>query len=480
MPLDFTKPATTGNYSTGVLQPIVDAQKALAQWLDPVAAGTLTSPPTGAMRRVESTTAVERWNGSSWVQSIINGLSFSGGNSYIPNTLLIGTTTASSAKLAATAAAAPGAAAVAAVFGQGAAGVLSTETRVHIVGGEGTSRGVYISAINVNGSGNAHHMVLATGSSGSVPVERARVTHFGLNIGNTDGTTPLEVATDSNARGITIRGRSADNISGLNFYSNDGATSYSYIQGRPNGDTRYGARTDSGFHAFYTGASLAERLRVDNSGAKVTGDLETIGTVSGGTGSGGISFATRDGSGTLGTIKLVAGSTGRSGYAAFYSPANVRQGYIGFSQTTASSDAGLLNYIAGTHAFNGNVRIGSGGLKIGSSDLITRFESSEQSVPSATNTMTIAHGGTRVPDLFQVFLRCKTAELGYAVGAEVLIKDDMGDGNRAHQLQADATNVIWRYLPGGGATVPSLRNGSNTPAVITASNWRVVFKAHWL
>lgn len=65
MPIDFTKPATTGNYSTGVLQPIVDAHKALAQWLDPAVAGTLTSPPTGAKRY--SGGAMQQYNGSSWV-----------------------------------------------------------------------------------------------------------------------------------------------------------------------------------------------------------------------------------------------------------------------------------------------------------------------------------------------------------------------------------------------------------------------------
>lgn len=597
MPLDFTKPVVTGAYATDILPPIVDSQKALAQWLDPVAAGTLTGTPTGAMRRVDSTSALERWSGSAWVAAAINGVILAGANvgvgatpiqkfqvntatdrnvgvqsasiisggialkayndagsaqvglefgglsfgweiagtqrlglttsgltSTVPvvlpqgsasapglafggdlnngwwspaadrqawstggvermsldgTSLLLGTTTGTSARLAVTAAAASGAASVSAIFGQGAAGVVGTESRVHITAGEGTARGTYISAINTGGANNAHDLVFATSASASAPVERARVTNFGINIGNTDGATPLEVTTSSGARGITIRGRSADNISGLDFYSNDGATSYGYIQGRVNGDIRYGARTDSGFHAFYTGATLTERLRVDNSGAKVTGDLETVGTVFGGSGSGGIAFQSRDGGGTLGSLRLVNGSTIRSGYTAFYAANGVRQGYIGYSLSTGASDTGTLNYVGGNHDFLGTVDLSAAGaLRVNS--LITRFESAEQTVPSATNTMSIAHGGTRVPDLFQVFLRCKTAELGYSVGAEVLIKDDMGDGNRGHQLQADATNVVWRYLPGGGATVPQLRNASNAIAAITPGNWRAVFKAHWL
>jgi hypothetical protein len=37
----------------------------------------------------------------------------------------------------------------------------------------------------------------------------------------------------------------------------------------------------------------------------------------------------------------------------FYSAGGVRQGYIGFSTTTATTDAGTLPYVAGTHAFTG-------------------------------------------------------------------------------------------------------------------------------
>lgn len=77
MPIDFTKPTTSGNYSTGVLQPINDAMKALAQWLDPAVAGTLTSTPTGAYRL--NTGAVERFNGTSWVAQPINGINYSAG-----------------------------------------------------------------------------------------------------------------------------------------------------------------------------------------------------------------------------------------------------------------------------------------------------------------------------------------------------------------------------------------------------------------
>lgn len=70
MPLDFTKPVTTGNFSTGVLQPINDAQKALAFLLDPTYAGTLTSVPTGAKRLNGG--SFEQYNGSSWAAISMN------------------------------------------------------------------------------------------------------------------------------------------------------------------------------------------------------------------------------------------------------------------------------------------------------------------------------------------------------------------------------------------------------------------------
>jgi len=64
MPLNFNKPVVSGNYNTDVLQPIVDAQKALAQWLDPAVVGALTGTPTGAKRL--NAGVLEQFNGTSW------------------------------------------------------------------------------------------------------------------------------------------------------------------------------------------------------------------------------------------------------------------------------------------------------------------------------------------------------------------------------------------------------------------------------
>lgn len=188
------------------------------------------------------------------------------------------------------------------------------------------------------------------------------------------------------------------------------------------------------------------------------------------------------GNGVIGTAIAFTGvaTTRRKAMIAAYQDGGT-QGVTGLSfwinGSGSITNEALSEAMRITSAGDVDMRLGSGSLKI--AGLISRFESAEQAVPSATNVMTVAHGGSRIPDLFQVFLRCKTAELGYSVGDEVLIKDDQGDTSRAHQLQANATNVVWRYLP-GSSVAPSLRNGSNVATVITPGSWRAVFKAHWL
>lgn len=179
---------------------------------------------------------------------------------------LIGTTSAAG-PLTVMAPGTTGSATVLASFSTGAdnpTGTVGTESRLHLAAGAGISRSVYIGGLNVGGANNEQAMTFAVSPPTAVPAEVMRLGRFGLMIGNTNGATPLEVTADSSARAITIRGRSSDNVSSLNFYSNDGATNYSQIQGRVNGDTRYSATTNSGFHAFFTGASLTERMRINN------------------------------------------------------------------------------------------------------------------------------------------------------------------------------------------------------------------------
>lgn len=221
-------------------------------------------------------------------------------------------------------------------------------------------------------------------------------------------------------------------------------------------------------------------MRVNNTSFTTTVPINAGGLITGQSGTAAQAFVTFDASGTLGTLSIRNGSTSRSGYMEFFDPSSTRQGYIGYSQTTASTDAGTLNYVAGTHAFNGVVQISSGSLRVGSSNLITRYESAEQSVPTAGGGTSFAHGGTRAPDLVQCYLRCKTAELGFAVGDEVIFNLQNSNATRDFLIGANATTVFYRW-DRAGSDVPAVRHFSTGAwTSITTGNWRLVFKAHWL
>jgi hypothetical protein len=73
-------------------------------------------------------------------------------------------------------------------------------------------------------------------------------------------------------------------------------------------------------------------------------------------------------------------------------------------------------------------------------------------------------------------LRCKTTEGGWNVGDE--INAVMDDGSRAMHVIANATNVYYNYV--GAGITPSIRNTSGTLISVTAANWKLVFKCHWL
>lgn len=177
------------------------------------------------------------------------------------------------------------------------------------------------------------------------------------------------------------------------------------------------------------------------------------------------------------------GTTRRKAMVAAYQD-GATQGVTGLSFLVNGSPSitneALTEVLKISSAGNVDLTQGSGSLRIGG--LISRFESAEQTVPSATGSTTVAHGGTRAPDLVQIFLRCKTAELGYAVGDEVVYNlSDTGDATRVGTLRANATNVIFAYIASSGGTL-AIRASAGLGAItaVTAANWRVVLKAHWL
>jgi len=104
------------------------------------------------------------------------------------------------------------------------------------------------------------------------------------------------------------------------------------------------------------------------------------------------------------------------------------------------------------------------------------WESAEQTITLNT-TITVAHGLARTPKDVQCFLRCKTAELGYAIDDEVNFSVNNASTGSSYNVNPNitrnGTNVITRITQ--NVTVITLSTGAIAP--ITLANWKVVFRA---
>jgi len=83
-----------------------------------------------------------------------------------------------------------------------------------------------------------------------------------------------------------------------------------------------------------------------------------------------------------------------------------------------------------------------------------------------------AHGLGRLPYIVRAALRCKTAELGYAVGDEIDLRTSDNPGNtsiNASAIRVNATNVFFRCMD------IALINTGWGLTLITKANWKLVF-----
>lgn len=99
------------------------------------------------------------------------------------------------------------------------------------------------------------------------------------------------------------------------------------------------------------------------------------------------------------------------------------------------------------------------------------FESSEQTVTALTK-LDVAHGLAAIPTLVQVLLRCKTADLGYSAGDEILWGGNIS-GDHGATIVTDSTNVSLIQ----GTDIPLLKKALFDTGVITVANWRWVVRA---
>lgn len=118
-----------------------------------------------------------------------------------------------------------------------------------------------------------------------------------------------------------------------------------------------------------------------------------------------------------------------------------------------------------------------------STGALTKFTSSETTITASTKT-TLAHGLGAIPFQFDLYIICKTADAGYAVGDIIKVTQGFhstaGTSAIGAMMSADATNI---YLTTGGNAAGGMFKGFNqdTGADVTFnnSNFKMIVKA-WI
>ena len=112
---------------------------------------------------------------------------------------------------------------------------------------------------------------------------------------------------------------------------------------------------------------------------------------------------------------------------------------------------------------------------------VTKFTSAETTIAASTKT-TFAHGLGAIPFQFDLYLICKTADSGYAIGDIIKVTQSYhstaGTSDIGAIMSADATNI---YLTTGGNAAGGMFKGFNqdTGAGVTFnnSNFKMIVKA---
>lgn len=102
------------------------------------------------------------------------------------------------------------------------------------------------------------------------------------------------------------------------------------------------------------------------------------------------------------------------------------------------------------------------------------FESAEIAIAINT-TQSVAHAIGFRPIRFELYLRCKTAELGYAVDDEILYPNVDAAGGNGITVSANATDLTVANLTNIRIHNKATRVATN----ITAARWRYVFRAYY-
>lgn len=107
------------------------------------------------------------------------------------------------------------------------------------------------------------------------------------------------------------------------------------------------------------------------------------------------------------------------------------------------------------------------------------FTSTEQTITSGAALPPLPHLLGASPELIQVRLICKTAELGYSIGDEVIINpsdNDSAGAGRGISIVPDSTNINIRYSSNANALSVIGKTSGVVNGIINA-NWRLIVKA---
>ena len=130
---------------------------------------------------------------------------------------------------------------------------------------------------------------------------------------------------------------------------------------------------------------------------------------------------------------------------------------------------------------SGNVRCmhytkANGQAVIGAAALTSYYASAEQSITVA-GLLTLAHGLGQIPKAVELFIICKTAEMGYAVN-DITIPIPNTSSNSTTAVYMDATNIYIRYGSAGSSSVGYVvHKTTGTPSGITNGSWRLIVRA---
>jgi hypothetical protein len=89
-------------------------------------------------------------------------------------------------------------------------------------------------------------------------------------------------------------------------------------------------------------------------------------------------------------------------------------------------------------------------------------------------TTTQAHGLGVRPVMFDIYLECKTADLGYSIGHIIPMPTQHTSyaPNPVYNMRADATNVV--LIMNSSSVHNIIRLDTRAPAAITAASWKMI------